>query len=146
MGFRGRNKKNPFEKFLGPEDHFQKKVIDLMRWQYKGVKYHHSPNEGKRSPFERFKFSWLGGDSGFPDIIIPKWLLVMELKCGDNKPSPAQWEWIDYFNGIGWDADVYYTMDAVEKVLKRKAEQYNYFASSDHGNNNRETGPGEKKQ
>lgn len=135
MAFRNiKNRTNPFEKFLGPEDHMHKQVIDLIRLQYAKLKFHHSPLEGKRSPFERFKFAWLGADKGFPDIILPAWLTVIELKVHPNKPSPEQWAWIDYFNSIGWDADVYYTYDAVEKMLKQKAQQYNYFASSPHGN------------
>jgi len=65
------NRRNPFEKYLGPEDHIHKKLMDYLRLKYKRrCLFWHTPNEGKRKPFEKFKASWLGITKGVSDIII----------------------------------------------------------------------------
>jgi hypothetical protein len=109
---------NPFEKFLGPEDHLQHQVVTWFKIQYRHIKFHHSPNEGKRSPFERFKFSYLGSDEGFPDLMFPSILLVIELKIKPNKPTPAQLEWLQYFKEIGWTAEVCYTFEEACQTIR----------------------------
>ena len=53
---------NPFHKYLGPDDHLQHQVITWLRYQHPKLRYHHSPNEGRRTPFEQFKFKYLGSD------------------------------------------------------------------------------------
>lgn len=110
-------KKNPFEKFLGPEDHLHHQVITWLQYQYPKLKYHHSPNEGKRSEFERFKYDYLGSDEGFPDLIIPGITLAIELKVKPNRPSKAQLEWLDYFKSIGWKAQVCYCFEQTTKII-----------------------------
>ena len=45
--------RNPFEKFLVPEDHLQMQVARYMAMQYPKVFWCHTPNEGKRSPYEQ---------------------------------------------------------------------------------------------
>lgn len=111
-------KKNPFEKFLGAEDHLHHQVIMWLKYQYPKLKYHHSPNEGKRSEFERFKYDYLGSDEGFPDLIIPAKKLVIELKVKPNKPSKAQVEWLAYFKQIGWRAEVCYNFEEAQQLIK----------------------------
>jgi hypothetical protein len=108
---------NPFEKYLTKEDHLQRQVISWLRFQYPGLRYHHSPNEGKRSRFEQFKYKYLGSDSGFPDLIFPSLQLVIELKIKPNKPTPAQTEWLNYFKSIGWTAEVCYTFGQTQSVI-----------------------------
>lgn len=86
---------NPFEKYLGREDVFQHQVMEYLKNKYPGVYAIHVPNEGKRSPFERFKFKYLGGQAGIPDILIfhanKKYNgLAIELKVAYNKPTENQ--------------------------------------------------------
>lgn len=115
--FRTNNRPNPFEKFLGPEDHLHHQVIRLLQVQYPKIKFHHSPLEGKRSPFEQFKLKYLGTDSGFPDLIIPVWKLAIELKSKNGKLSVNQETWLDYFDSIGWDTIVANNFADVERYL-----------------------------
>jgi hypothetical protein len=110
-------KQNPFIKYAGPEDHLQHQLVTWLKLQYPKLKYHHSPNEGKRSPFERFKYQYLGSDSGFPDLIFPSLHLVIELKIKPNRPTPAQEEWLDYFMAIGWRSEVCYSFEEAQKIL-----------------------------
>ena len=86
---------NPFEKYLGREDVFQHAVMEYIKRKYPGVYAIHVPNEGKRSPFERFKFKYLGGQAGIPDILIFHANkeyngLAIELKVAYNKPTENQ--------------------------------------------------------
>lgn len=100
---------NPFEKYLGPEDRLHKAILDYIRFQYPKAVVAHVPNEGRRSPFERFKSSWLGVNSGVPDLLIftpgKKYAgLAIEVKAGRNKPSPNQEKWMERLWVCGWMA------------------------------------------
>lgn len=105
---RGRRGPNPFEKYLTPEDRLQHSVIYWTGLVFPTLRFHHSPNEGKRSPFERYKFKYLGSDEGFPDLIFPELRLVIELKVRPNKPTEAQTDWLLLFAGLGWETAVVY--------------------------------------
>lgn len=61
---------NPFERYLGKEDILQRQVIEYLELKYK-VTPICMGTEGKKSPFERFKFKWMGGQSGVSDLFIP---------------------------------------------------------------------------
>jgi hypothetical protein len=111
---------NPFLKFMGPEDHLQHQVITWMKFQYPKIKYHHSPNEGKRSKFEQFKYVFLGSDSGFLDLLFPSLSLVIELKVKPNGPTKAQLEWLGFFKSIQWRAEVCYSFESSKKVIEEE--------------------------
>ena len=111
---------NPFDKFFGPEDHLQHQVITWLKWQYPNLKYHHSPNEGKRSAFEKYKYQYLGSDSGFPDLIFPSLFMAIELKILPNKPSDNQKEWLLYFKTIGWKAEVCYDFESAKAMIQQR--------------------------
>jgi len=59
-----------FKKYLGPEDKLQIAVNNYLSIAYPKALFCHVPNEGKRSPFERYKFKELGGKAGIPDILV----------------------------------------------------------------------------
>lgn len=118
------SKGNPFEKFMGPEDHLQHQVITWLAIQFPNLKYHHSPDAQKRTPFERFKYKYLGSDSGFPDLIFPSLQLMIELKVKPNKPTGPQREWLEFFWAIGWNGGVVYDFDTAIKLI---TDQVNSF-------------------
>lgn len=99
------NKVNPFDKYLKPEDVLHIHVCTYIKYQYPWVVIHHSPNEGKRSNFERYLLKKLQVSSGFPDLIIfcrkKKLVIVLELKTGYNKPTENQQFYLELFNEIG---------------------------------------------
>lgn len=102
-------RKNPFEKYLSKEDHLQNAVMTYIQTQYPNVLAIHVPNEGKRSPFERYKFKYLGGMPGIPDVLIfhengNKCGLAMELKVGYNKPTENQKKALKRLQNANWDA------------------------------------------
>jgi hypothetical protein len=115
---------NPYIKFLGPEDHLQHQLIVWLQYQFPKLVYHHSPNEGKRSTYEQFKYKYLGSDSGFPDLLFASLELVIELKVKPNKPTEAQLEWLEYFRSIGWRAEVCYNFEEAQKVIQQRMLEF----------------------
>ena len=90
-----------FFDWLTPEDHLQKAVCNYLDTQYPKIKWYHAANEGKRSPFERFKAKYLGLKSGVPDICICAARngyhgLYIELKALTMKPGKRDKMIIDY--------------------------------------------------
>ncbi len=122
-------KANPYIKYLSKEDHLQHQVITWLRWKYPLLRYHHSPDAGKRTKFEQFKYKYLGSDSGFPDLIFPELLLIIELKIKPNKPTPAQIEWIEYFKRIGWQAEICYSFEAAQNVISQRIKSFSLSAA-----------------
>lgn len=61
---------NPFEKWLSYEDKEHIKVVNWIKGNLPNVISFHVPNEGKKSPFERYKASIMGILKGCPDFII----------------------------------------------------------------------------
>jgi hypothetical protein len=121
-------KMNPFEKYLGKEDRFHHQLITWLQYQYPKLRYHHSPNEGKRSKFEQFKYKYLGSDSGFPDLIFPSIELVIELKVKPNKTSQAQDDWLHFFASIGWTALVCYDFETAKKIIVGRMKDHGQIA------------------
>lgn len=102
-------RRNPFEDYLKKEDKLQNAVMQYIKGKYPGVYAIHVPNEGKRTPFERFKFKYLGGVSGVPDVLIfhknaNKCGLAIELKVGYNKPTKNQLDALEALKKANWAA------------------------------------------
>ena len=100
---------NPFEKYLGKEDKMQNSVITYLQYKYPKALFSHISNEGKRTPFERYKMKYLGSKPGVPDVKIftPNKHyngLAIELKVGYNKPSDNQKNWLGWLEQANWKA------------------------------------------
>lgn len=123
----GRGKsRGGFMKFLRPEDIMHHQIIQYVRLQYPGLKFHHSPLEGRRTDFERFLFWYLGSDAGFVDLIFPEITLALEIKVKPNRPSPAQKEWIAYFEKIGWKAVVVFSYVEAVGIIDQRCAMMNF--------------------
>jgi hypothetical protein len=116
-------KENQFRKFLSKEDVLQEACCNYLRWQYPDFLWFHVPNEGKKTPFEQFKYKLLGGGKGQSDIIILEENisrkskgLAIELKCGDNKCSPEQVQFLIDMSSRGYTAVVVY--DFVDEFIR----------------------------
>lgn len=112
------------EKYLGPEDLLQIEVCKYIRIQYPTVKIHHSPNEGKRGYVQQYKVRHMAVAAGFPDLFLVKprgrfgsKIVVIELKAGKNKATPAQLEWVNLFNAIDVPAKVCTGFDQAKAFL-----------------------------
>lgn len=87
---------NPFSRRLRPEDRLHANVCDYILFKYPGAVIHHSPNEGKRSAFERYLMKVLHVSSGFPDLLVfyKGVVIAVELKEGKNTMTVNQKRWI----------------------------------------------------
>lgn len=98
---------NAFDKYLTGEDKLQHAVILYLQMQYPEALWTHTPNEGRRTPFERYKLKYLGAKSGVPDLMIftPNDYyngLAIELKYKKNKPTANQKKWLDDLANNNW--------------------------------------------
>jgi hypothetical protein len=114
--------KNPFAKYLTKEDILQNNVMSYIKLQYPKSFAIHVPNEGKRTPFERFKFKYLGGTAGIPDILIFETKsdfsgLAIELKVGYNKPTDNQKICLKRLKNASWDAHWCNSFDAAKEII-----------------------------
>ena len=107
---------------MSKEDHLQNAVMNYFRAIYPKAFVIHVPNEGKRSPFERYKFKYLGGMAGIPDILCfePKGKycgLAIELKVGYNKPTDNQKKCLKTLENAKWDAQWSNSFDDVVGII-----------------------------
>ena len=61
---------NPFSKFLSVEDTEHIRVVNWFKTNLPEVIAFHVPNEGSKTPFERYKSSLMGILKGCPDFIM----------------------------------------------------------------------------
>ena len=58
---------------------------------------------------------------GFPDLVLIRRerLVAAELKVGRNKPTRAQWDWLEAFAGTGAETCVWWDMDWLDGTVER---------------------------
>jgi len=115
---------NNYEKYLSKEDKLQNAVMTYFLTQYPTAYVIHPPNEGRRSPFERFKFKYLGGKSGIPDVLCfaPNANysgLAIELKVGYNKPTENQKKALEALKMANWYADWVKSFDSAKELIDK---------------------------
>jgi len=120
---------NPYYKYLGKEDKLQNSVMTYLQYKYPKALFTHISNEGKRTPFERYKMKYLGSKPGVPDIMIftPNKHyngLAIELKVGYNKPTTHQKEWLEKLKQCGWSTycvnDYDMCIDIINSYIKNE--------------------------
>ena len=99
--------KNPFWKYLGPEDILQAYCVSHILEDYPKLIWMHPPNEGKRTRFEQFKALVLGITPGIPDILIFKSCkgfngLAIELKSEKGRSTANQKAMQEKLKECGW--------------------------------------------
>jgi hypothetical protein len=76
--------------------------------------------KGRSYSPEGNKLKALGVKPGLPDCVILNVRIVIELKIGKNKPTPAQERWLETFRELGWQAHVCRSLDEVMEILEQK--------------------------
>lgn len=61
---------NPYDKYITRETHEHIKLCTWLKIQHRHLFWWHTPNEGKKSPFERYLYSRMGARKGVADFII----------------------------------------------------------------------------
>ena len=127
---------NPFSKYLRKEDILHSQCCGILRL-YPNLLWHHSPNEGKRSSYERFLMAKLGTKAGFPDLAIynPCTLdgvhyvgMAIELKSvlyvtkkgvvRVNVTTDNQKMWLTRLGELGWYCKVIHEFNEFERTIK----------------------------
>lgn len=85
---------------------------------------YHTPNEGKRSAVTGARLKRKGLRPGVPDICLPCARggyhgLYIELKVGDNKPTPAQREYMRSLEAEGYFVALCYSASAAVQLIDR---------------------------
>ena len=125
-------KTNHYSKYLKHEDILQISCLRWLRLQHPDMIAHHSPNEGKRSPYEQYVFTQMGISGGFPDLMVFSKLKIgfIELKAGDNEPSLSQAEWIERLDCNGYPAIVGWSLTAFRWFVDEYDEKELSFVRS----------------
>lgn len=119
-----------YKDYLGGEDTLQINCLKWLKLQYPWLIWHHSPNEGRRTKFERYKFKMLGAKAGFPDLMIFNTTdneykgIAVEFKFGKNKLTNAQIQWLDDLHKWGFKVEVVYSFDDFKKLINAYYSKY----------------------
>lgn len=105
-----------------PEDALQRQVAWLL--DRSGLLWCHPANERKCSPQAGARLKAAGVKAGVPDVLVFEPLpyedgfgVAIELKAGENQPTPAQREWLADLEARGWRCHVCRTLDEVHRLL-----------------------------
>lgn len=113
---------NPFDKFFGKEDILQRQVATYLSYQYPHVFWFHTPNEGARTAFERYKAKCFGIKSGVPDVLIFQSKndfkgCAIELKIKPNRLQPSQIVCLEMLKTSGWFTQVCWNFEETKKTI-----------------------------
>lgn len=89
------------------------------------------PNQAKVSQAAGRYFAAEGKRPGVPDLILPVPRagfggLALELKIYPNKPTPAQEQWLDALEAIGWRCCVAYDLATAKAFLQSYLQPVNF--------------------
>jgi hypothetical protein len=144
--------RNPFYKYLTLEDKHHIEVVGFIKDKLHDIVAFHPVNEGKRTGFEKYKFSIMGGLAGIPDFLFlhPKYEngelkhhgLAIELKAPEHNKvvlkgknegkivktkgivSIGQKELLEKLNKTGYKAICCYGADETIKEIKEYFKEY----------------------
>jgi hypothetical protein len=143
---------NSFYKYLTLEDKHHIEVVGFIKDKLHEIVCFHPINEGKRSAFEKYKFSIMGALAGIPDFVFlhPKYEngelkyhgLAIELKAPEHNKvvlkgvnegkivktkgslSKGQKEILEKLNTIGYKAVCCFGADEAIKEIKDYFKEY----------------------
>lgn len=120
---KGKPRKTPPKKL---EHNEQVKFVRWFREKYPHVLIFAIPNGAKFSsgPMQWSILKAEGAVAGIPDLMIPGWKVVIEMKRPEGGVvSEEQSRLLDYFESIGWSASVCEGFDKaklfIEKIVRR---------------------------
>lgn len=84
---------------------------------------YHVANEGKRTVRFGAELKRMGLKNGVPDIVLPAPRgnyhgLYIEMKVGQNRPTAAQKEFLEFLKSQNYAAAVCYSADAAINIIK----------------------------
>ena len=119
---------NPYERYLSKEQVMQGECARLLALRFPNLLWWHTPNEGKRTPYEQFLFKQMGGLKGVSDFVVLEESnfskgLMIEIKWGSNPCTIEQVDFLIRSAKKGFMAAVVYddARDVVSLVEKHLA-------------------------
>ncbi len=81
------------------------------------------PNGGLRNKVTASKLKAEGVKAGVPDVMLPFPSqnyngLFIEMKFGNNKPTPKQIEWLEWLNGMNYKAKIAYGFEEAKQIIE----------------------------
>jgi hypothetical protein len=121
---------NPYLKYFTPEDVLQREIAAFLRHYRIPILWMHPHNEGRRTPYERFRMKELGGSPGIPDILIFESRggyhgMAVELKV-TGYPTEHQTKWLADMQAKGWRAEIIKNKD-IGKAYEEFCELLNSY-------------------
>lgn len=118
---------NPFEKYLGKEQHLHIQICRYISAQYPDALFCHPMNEGRRTKYERFLAKILSMKAGIPDLLLfePRGNycgLAIELKI-KNILTDSQKKWLSDLSYRYWRTEVVYDFETGKKVIDEYLKQ-----------------------
>lgn len=113
---------NPFLKFMKEEDRLHNAICLYICTQHPKALFTHPANEGRRTPFDRFKIKYLHMKAGVPDLLIfapteKHCGLALEVKSSDGRLTENQKEWRQKLTDNGWLYCMVRTLDSGISVI-----------------------------
>lgn len=119
---------NNTKQFYKPSETAEQEAVfewaQLNSGKYPELKYmYHVANEGKRTARYGAELKRMGLKNGVPDIVLPAPRgdyhgLYIEMKVGQNRPTPAQKEYLEFLTKQNYVAVVCYSADAAINLIK----------------------------
>jgi hypothetical protein len=109
----------PQDKDPASEDDRQKKLVNRLKRDCRGVAFHAVPNGGRQTDWARIRGEKMGVVAGQPDLGID-WLggsAVIEMKDGREMPRPNQVERLNKLHRMGKKVAVCRTADGALRWL-----------------------------
>jgi len=104
------------------EHQVQSALVEWFRHRWPKVRIFAIPNGGLRSKRVANDLRWEGVSPGVPDLFVPAWRLWIEVKTEKGRLSPAQRDWIQYLESVGYRCLVVYGIDdAINQIVKTAA-------------------------
>lgn len=118
---------NPYERYLSKEQVMQAETARLLALRFPNLFWWHTPNEGKRTPYEQYLFKQMGGLKGVSDFVVLEESnfskgLMIEIKWGKNPCTIEQVDFLirsakkGFMAAVVWD-DARDVLSLVEKHL-----------------------------
>lgn len=107
------------------ETPLHRQIVNWLRWQLPKAVLHHSPNEldmpGKDAARLVAKAKSMGMRPGWPDIefMLNGRMYFMEVKAGNNRPSPEQKKVHDELRAQGAFVAVVTSLDEAQAAVRR---------------------------
>jgi len=117
---------NHYAKYVKGETALHVNIVKYLNLKSSSLAFHHSPNEGRRTPYEQYLLKNMGVSSGFPDFQIfclnnkDNKIIFVEIKYKDNVPTDKQENWLSKLYSMGYLTYVVWSLNSFINIFEEK--------------------------